>query len=150
LGGRGNEGVASLVDLTPGSIGYLEYAYALQKKDTIAFGLVQNKTGNFVGPNAESFKAAAANANWATTRDFYLIMTDAPGEQSYPITATTFILMYKQPKSPEGAAVAMDFLKWALENGQAQAESLDYVPLPPNVVQQIEAYWKVQFASTKD
>jgi phosphate transport system substrate-binding protein len=150
LGGKGNEGVASLVDLTPGSIGYVEYAYALQNRDTIAFGLVQNKTGNFVSPNAESFKAAAANADWMTTKDFYLIMTDAPGEQSYPIAATVFILMYKQPKSPERAAVALEFFRWVLENGQTQAESLDYVPLPPDVVQQIEVYWRAQFAGIKD
>ena len=77
-------------------------------------------------------------------------MTDAPGEQAYPIMATVFIWMYKQPKSPTGAAVAMDFLKWTLESGQASAESLDYVPLPPVLVQQIEVYWKAQFAGWKD
>lgn len=148
LGGKGNEGVASLVDLTKGSIGYVEYAYVLRNKQT-AYGLVQNKAGNFVKPNAVSFSAAATNADWVNARDFYMIMTDAPGAQAYPITATSFILMYKQPKSPESAAVAMDFIKWALESGQAQAESLDYVPLPPNVVQQIKAYWKAQFAGWK-
>jgi phosphate transport system substrate-binding protein len=148
LGGKGNEGVASLVDLTRGSIGYLEYAYVLRKKDT-AYGLVQNKAGNFVRPSADSFSAAAASADWVNAKDFYLIMTDAPGVQAYPITATVFILMYKHPKSPESAAVAIDFLKWTLESGQAQAESLDYVPLPPTVVQQIKAYWKTQFAGWK-
>jgi phosphate transport system substrate-binding protein len=148
LGGKGNEGVASLVDITSGSIGYLEYAYALQKKDTIAFGLVQNQAGNFVSPSAESFNVAASSADWTNTNDFFLVMTNATGEQAYPITAAVFVLMYKQPKSPESAA-AMDFLRWALENGQAQAESLDYVPLPPDLVKQIEAYWKAQFTGWK-
>ena len=73
-------------------------------------------------------------------------MTDAPGDNAYPITATTFVLMYKQPKSPEGTAIAMDFLRWSLESGQALAESLDYVPLPSALVQQIEAYWKANLA----
>jgi len=149
LGGRGNGGMASLVDLTPGSIGYLEYSYVMQKKGTIAYGLVQNKAGKFVNPCVESFKAAASNADWINAKDFFLIMTNAPGEQAYPITATVFVLMRKQPKSPEGAAVALDFLKWALERGQAQAESLDYMPLPPDLVNQILAYWKAQFASWK-
>jgi phosphate transport system substrate-binding protein len=148
IGRKGNDGIATLVDVTPGSIGYLEFAYVLQKK-AIAYGLVQNAAGNYVTPSAASFKAAAASADWVNAKDFYLIMTDAPGEQAYPITATVFILMYKQAKSAESAALAMDFLKWALENGQPQAESLDYVPLPPNLVQQIEAYWKSQFAGWK-
>lgn len=148
LGGKGNDGVASLVDLTPGSIGYLEYSYVLGKKD-IAFGLVQNKAGNFVGPSVQTFKAAASGADWSSAKDFFLIMTNAPGEQSYPITAATFILMYKQPKSSEGAATALDFFKWALEDGQAHAESLNYVPLAPTLVQQIEVYWKTNFTGWK-
>ena len=115
--------------------------YVLGKKG-IAFGLVQNKAGNFVGPSVETFKAAASSADWIGAEDFFLIMTNAPGEQSYPITAAVFILMYKQPKSPEGAAAALDFFKWALE-------SLNYVPLPPTLVQQIMAYWKSQFAGWK-
>jgi phosphate transport system substrate-binding protein len=148
VGGKGNEGVASLVDLTKGSIGYVEYAYVSQNKDT-AYGLVQNKAGNFVQPNAVSFGAAAANADWVNAKDFYLIMTDAPGAQAYPITATSFILMPKQPKSRESAAGVLDFMKWALESGRTQAESLDYVPLPPSLVQQIKAYWKAQFVGWK-
>lgn len=148
LGGKGNDGVASLVDFTKGSIGYLEYAYVLRKKD-IAYALVRNPAGNFVGPSGDSFRAAAENADWATTKDFYLIMTDAPGDQAYPITATVFILMPKQTKSAEGTVTALDFFKWALESGQPQAESLDYVPLPASVVRQIEAYWKAQFVSWK-
>ena len=148
LGRKGNDGVAALVDVTPGSIGYVEYAYASGKKG-LAFGLVQNKAGNYVGPSVETFKAAASSANWTEEESFFLIMTNAPGEQSYPITAAVFILMYKQPKSPERAGAALDFFKWALESGQTQAEALNYVPLPSTVVQQIKTYWKAQFAGWK-
>jgi phosphate transport system substrate-binding protein len=147
-GGRGNDGVASLVGLISGSIGYLEYTYALQKIDKISFAVVQNRAGNFVSP-AETFQAAALSADWKNARDFFLILTDAPGANAYPITATTFVLMYKQPKSPESAAIAVDFLRWSLENGRPQAESLDYVPLPSALVQQIEAYWKANASGSQ-
>jgi phosphate transport system substrate-binding protein len=146
LGGKGNDGVASLVGLIPGSIGYLEYAHALQKIDKISYGVVQNSAGNFVSPSAETFEAAALSADWKNAKDFFLILTDAPGANAYPITATTFVLMYKQPKLLESAAIAVDFMKWSLESGQPQAKSLDYVPLPSALVQQIEAYWKANFA----
>src|ERR1700761_2078136 len=149
LGGKGNDGVASLVALIPGSIGYLEYAYALQKLDKISYGAVQNSAGNFVSPGADTFQAAAASADWRGAKDFFLVMTDAPGANAYPITATTFVLMHKQSTSPESTAIAMDFLRWSLESGQALAESLDYVPLPSELVQQIEAYWQTSFASVK-
>ncbi|MGY4480566.1 phosphate ABC transporter substrate-binding protein PstS [Bradyrhizobium sp. USDA 3364] len=145
LGGRGNDGVASLVGLIPGAIGYLEYAYALQRLDRISFGLVQNGAGNFVTPDAASFQAAASSADWKTTQDFYLVLTNAPGEDAYPITATTFVLMHKQPKSPDRSAVAIDFLRWSLENGKSQAALLNYVPLPPALIGQIEAYWQHNF-----
>ena len=149
LGGKGNDGVASLVGLIPGSIGYLEYAYALQKIDKISFGVVQNSAGNFISPGAETFQAAAASADWKNTKDFFLIMTDAPGANAYPITATTFALMYKQPKSPENTAIAIDFMRWSLETGRSQAESLNYVPLPSVLVQQIETYWQASFTGFK-
>jgi phosphate transport system substrate-binding protein len=146
LGGKGNDGVASLVAMVPGSIGYLEYAYALQKLDKISYGVVQNSAGNFVSPSASTFQAAASSADWNNARDFFLIMTDAPGTDAYPITATTFVLMYKRPKSPENTAVTMDFLRWSLESGQSQAEQLHYVPLPQALVQQVEAYWNANLA----
>jgi phosphate transport system substrate-binding protein len=149
LGGKGNDGVASLLALIPGSIGYLEYAYALQKLDRISYGAVQNSAGNFVSPGTETFQAAAASADWRNARDFFLVMTDAPGANAYPITATTFVLMHKQSRSPDSTAVAMDFLRWSLESGQTLAESLDYVPLPSELVQQIEAYWQISFAGLK-
>jgi phosphate transport system substrate-binding protein len=147
-GGKGNEGVAAFVNQTKDSIGYVEYTYALQYK--MAYGVVQNKANVFIKPSAEAFQAAAASADWPAAKDFNLVMTDAPGEKSYPITATVFIIMYKQPKNPQQAAVAMGFFRWALTNGQKQAEGLDYVPLPASLVQQIESYWKAQFVGTND
>lgn len=142
LGGKGNDGVASLVSLVPGAIGYLEYTYALQRLDRISFGVVQNNAGNFVVPDAASFQAAASSADWKAEKDFHLVLTNAPGEDAYPITATTFVLMPKAPKSEERSAATIDFMRWSLENGKSQAETLNYVPLPPALVDQIERYWQ--------
>lgn len=143
LGGKGNEGVAAYVKQVPNAIGYVEYAYVMQNK--MSYGLVQNKAGNFIAPNAQSFQAAAATADWSNAKDFDLVMTDAPGAQAYPVTATTFIIMYKQPKDAGRSKTVRDFFKWALESGQTQANALDYVPLPPALVQQIETYWAKNF-----
>ena len=143
LGGKGNEGVASYVQQVKGSIGYIELAYALQNK--MAYVSLQNAAGNWVQPSAASFQAAAAGADWKNASDFNLVITDAPGADAWPITATNFILMYKQPKDAQRSQHTLDFFKWAFESGQAQAESLDYVPLPPDLVQQIEAYWASEF-----
>lgn len=142
VGGKGNEGVAAYVKQIPGSIGYVELAYSLQNKMT--FGAVQNAAGKFVQPSRESFQAAAASADWKNAKDFYLIITNAPGEGSWPIAATNFILMYKQPKDAARSKNALAFFKWALENGKAQAEALDFVPLPEELVKQIEAYWAAE------
>jgi phosphate transport system substrate-binding protein len=142
VGGKGNEGVAAYVNRIKGSIGYVEYAYVLQNK--MAYGLMQNLAGKFVKPETASFQAAAASADWAKTKDFYLVLTNAPGDQAFPVTAATFILMYKQPKDPAGSKTAMAFFKWCLENGQKDAEQLDYVPLPDPLVKQIEAYWQAE------
>lgn len=143
-GGKGNEGVAALVVRTRNSIGYVEYAYVLQSK--LTYGLVQNKAGKFVKPDAQSFRAAAAGVDWAKIRDFYLVMTDSPGVDAYPIAATAFVLMPKTAKSPARTKAAFDFFRWVLENGQKSATDLEYVPLPPDLVAQIEAYWKSAFA----
>src|SRR5215475_3181565 len=145
LGGKGNDGVASLVSLIPGSIGYLEYTYALQRLDKISFGAVQNRAGNFVIPDVASFQAAATNADWRTAKDFHLVLTNAPGDDAYPITATTFVVMHKQPPSPERSAAAIDFIRWSLENGKSQAQVLNYVPLPAALIDQIESYWQQNF-----
>lgn len=143
VGGKGNEGVAAYVNRLKNSIGYVEYAYVLQNKMT--YGSVQNKAGNFVEPNAKSFQAAAATADWSKAQDFDLVMTDAAGPDAYPVTATTFIVMYKQPKNAAQSKAAIAFFRWALEKGQSQAQSLDYVPLPEPLVKQIESYWSTNF-----
>ena len=143
VGGKGNEGVAAYVNRIKNSIGYVEYAYVLQNKMT--FGQVQNKAGQLIKPSTETFQAAAASADWKNAQDFYLVMTDAPGEKAYPITATVFIIMYKTPKDAARSKAAFDFFRWALESGQSLAESLDYVPLPPALVQHIENYWRSEF-----
>lgn len=143
VGGKGNEGVASYVKQIKGSIGYVELAYALQNQ--MAYASLQNAAGNWVLPSAESFQAAAAGADWASAKDFNLVITNANGAQAWPITATNFILMYKQPKDATRSADTRAFFKWAFENGQAQAQALDYVPLPPALVQQVEAYWAAEF-----
>ena len=127
VGGKGNEGVAAYVNRIPNSIGYVEYAYVLQNKMT--FAQVQNKAGKFITPDPKSFQAAAATADWATAKDFFLVMTDAPGADAYPVTATTFVLMYKKPKDAARSKAALKFFTWALESGQPQANALDYVPL---------------------
>lgn len=138
VGGKGNEGVANYVKQIPNSVGYVEYAYVLQNKMTYA--LVQNAAGSFVAPSADSFKAAAASADWTHAQDFNLVMTNAPGADAYPITASTFVLMPKTPKNKASSDAAIAFFRWALEKGQAQANALDYVPLPDALVKQIEAY----------
>ncbi|UNK49442.1 phosphate ABC transporter substrate-binding protein PstS [Lysobacter sp. S4-A87] len=143
VGGKGNEGVASYVQQIKGSVGYVELAYAAQNKMT--YTSLQNAAGNWVQPSAESFQAAAEGADWANAKDFNLVITNASGAQAWPITATNFILMYKQPKDAKRSADTLAFFKWAFENGQAQAQSLDYVPLPPALVQQVEAYWAAEF-----
>ena len=139
IGGKGNEGVAAYVKQIKGSIGFVELAYALQNK--MSFTAVKNSAGNFVQPNAASFQAAAAGANWTKQPDFYNVITNAPGAQSWPITATTFVLMHQQPKNAKESKDALDFFKWSLENGQSEAKALDYIPLPANLVKQIETYW---------
>ena len=146
VGGKGNEGVASYVQRIAGAIGYVEYAYALQNKMTSV--LVQNRDGEFVHGNAEAFKAAAANADWSKAPGFYLILTDQPGKNAWPISGATFILMHKSQAKPEVAKEVLKFFNWAYgAEGDKLADSLDYVPLPDNVVKQIETSWK---ANIKD
>ncbi len=139
VGGKGNEGVAAYVKQIKNSIGYVELAYALQNK--MAYASMKNRAGKFVEPSQESFQAAAAGADWINSKDFFLVITDAPGAASWPIAASSFVLMYKQPKDAARTKTALDFFKWALEKGQPQAKALDYVALPDPLVKQIEAYW---------
>ena len=143
IGGKGNEGVAAYVKQIKGGIGYVELAYALQ--NAMPYASLQNAAGQWVQPNADTFAAAAASADWTSATDFNLVITNAPGEQAWPITATNFMLMHKQPKDPARSQATLAFFKWAFEQGQPQAQALHYVPLPPELVQQIEAYWAAEF-----
>ena len=140
IGAKGNEGVANNVQQTKGAIGYVEYAYAKQNK--MASVDMVNKEGKTVKPDASAFQAAAANADWAKSDHYYVILTDQPGAESWPIAGATFILMYKEPVDPAAAATALKFFSWAYAKGDQAAEALDYVPLPQAVVNQIENTWK--------
>jgi phosphate transport system substrate-binding protein len=142
VGAKGNEGAAGNVAQLPGSIGYVEYAYA--KQNHLAHVKMQNKAGQTVEPTVEAFRSAASNADWngAAKDNFYIILVDQPGAQSWPITATTYILMYKNPSDPKASQDALKFFQWSLEKGDQLALGLDYVPLPENAVKAIEASWK--------
>ena len=139
IGGKGNEGVAAYTKQIKGAIGYVELSYAITNK--LNYTAVRNRTGNFIVPSKESIKAAAASAEWGDVKDFSLVITDPPGEQAYPISATNFILMYKNPKNAERSKEALTFFEWAYANGDASAEALGYVALPTELTQQIKAYW---------
>ena len=142
-GGKGNEGVSAFVQRLPNSIGYVEYAYAKQNK--MSYVVLQNKDGSFVKPDDDSFKAAAAGADWS--KSFHQVLTDQPGKSSWPITGATFILMHKAQGKPENAANALKFFDWAYANGDKAAEELDYVPLPAQVKDLVRKHWG---ASIKD
>ncbi|MGH6935454.1 MAG: phosphate ABC transporter substrate-binding protein PstS [Methylocella sp.] len=139
IGAKGNEGVANNTAQTKGAIGYVEYAYAKQNK--LTFTDVINKDGKRVAPDATSFQAAAANADWANAPGFYQILTDQAGAKSWPIASATFILVHAAPEDPAAAAEALKFFSWAYEKGGNQAEELDYVPLPVAVVALIKKTW---------
>ncbi|HXR62323.1 MAG TPA: phosphate ABC transporter substrate-binding protein PstS [Rudaea sp.] len=145
VGGKGNEGVAAYARQIKDSIGYVEYAYALQNK--LTYTQMQNHAGKWIKPDKAAFSAAAATADWKSAKDFNLIMTDAPGEGAWPITATTWAIMYKTPKDAAHSKTAFEFFQWSFEHGQKEADSLDYVALPETLVRQIEAYWKSDFKS---
>ena len=140
VGGKGNEGVASYVQRLKGSIGYVEYAYALQNK--MAYAQLQNKAGKFVKPDSETFQAAAAGADWAGTPGFNLMLTDQTGENSWPITGATFILVYRKQEKPEVGKEVLKFFDWAYRHGGKLAEQLDYVPMPASVVKLVQETWK--------
>jgi phosphate transport system substrate-binding protein len=139
IGGKGNEGVASYVERVKGSIGYVEYAYALQNK--MASAMLRNHDGFYVAPTSATFQAAAANADWADAPGFYMVLTDQPGKTSWPITGASFILVYKEQAKPETGKAVLTFFDWAYHHGQKMAESLDYVPIPPKVVKLVEETW---------
>ena len=145
VGGKGNEGVASYVDRIKGSIGYVEYAYALQNK--MSYAKLQNHDGHYVAPTSETFQAAAAGADWAHADGFYMVLTNQPGANSWPITGATFILVYNTQDKPATGKAVLSFFDWAYHNGGKMAENLDYVPMPKSVVSLVEQTWS---ANIKD
>jgi phosphate transport system substrate-binding protein len=138
-GGKGNEGVAATVKQVPNSIGYVEYAYA--KQNAIPYALLQNKAGKYPQPDNKAFQAAAASADWNSAPGFGISLTNQAGEEAWPITAPTFVLVYKSPEKPEQTAEVLKFFDWAYKSGDKLAADLDYVPLPDNVVAMIHAAW---------
>ena len=136
-GGKGNEGVSAFVQRLPNSIGYVEYAYAKQNKMT--YTLLKNKDGQFVAPDADNFKAAAAGADWS--KSFFQVLTDLGGKDAWPISGATFILMYKAQDKPANAANSLKFFEWAYVNGDKMADELEYVPLPTSVKDLVRKSW---------
>ena len=136
-GGKGNEGVSAFVQRLPNSIGYVEYAYAKQNKMT--YTLLKNKDGNFVAPDADNFKAAAAGADWS--KSFFQVLTDQAGKEAWPISGATFIMMYKTQDKPASAANSLKFFDWAYGNGDKMADDLEYVPLPTPVKEMVRKSW---------
>ncbi len=139
IGGKGNEGVAAYVKQIKGGIGYVELTYALQSK--MSYAMLQNAAGKFVSPNEASFQAAADSAEWDKAVDFNLVITNAPGDGAWPIAATVFVMMAKQPKSAANAKAALAYFDWVFANGAAQASKLHYVSLPAKVQAQAKAHW---------
>ena len=145
MGGKGNEGVAANVKSIKNSIGYVEYAYAKQNK--MDYVQMKNHDGHFVAPDDVNFKAAAANAKWKAEENFYQVLTNQVGKDSWPISGATFILMHAKQDNAESAKDVLKFFDWAYSNGDKLATELDYVPLPDSVKKQIRDAWKVQIKS---
>jgi phosphate transport system substrate-binding protein len=139
IGAKGNEGVANQTTQTSGAIGYVEYAYV--KQTNMTYTRLLNHDGKYVAPEAKAFQAAAASADWAKAEGYYLILTDQPGAESWPITGASFILMHADSKDSI-ATSALKFFDWAYKSGQKMAEDLDYLPLPDKVVKLVETTWQ--------
>src|SRR6201994_2635708 len=145
VGAKGNEGVAGNIAQTKNSIGYVEYAYAKQNK--LTYTALVNKAGKTVQPTNDAFVAAASNADWANAPGYFLILTDQPGDKSWPIVASTFILMHKDATDKAASQEAIKFFKYAFEKGAKSAEELDYVPMPDSVIKLIEKTWSSEIKS---
>jgi len=145
VGAKGNEGVSGNISQTKNSIGYVEYAYAKQNK--LTYTALVNKGGKTVQPTVEAFQAAASNADWTHAPGYYVILTDQPGDKSWPITASTFILMHKDATDKAASQEAIKFFRWAFANGGKMAEELDYISMPDNVVKLIEKTWSAEIKS---
>lgn len=145
VGAKGNEGVAGNIAQAKNSIGYVEYAYAKQNK--LTYTALINKAGKTIKPTNEAFQAAASNADWTNAPGYYLILTDQPGDKSWPIVASTFILLHKDATDKAASKEAIKFFKFAFEKGAKSAEDLDYIPMPDSVVKQIEKTWTSEVKS---
>jgi len=145
-GGQGNEGVSNYMQQLQGSIGYVEYAYAVQNK--IVFALLKNQAGNFVSPSVDTFQAAAANADWANAQSYYVVLVDQPGDQSWPITGASFVIVYKEQADPLKARAMLSFFDWCFKYGQQMAKESDYVPVPDSLVVMVEKSWSDQIVSS--
>lgn len=146
FGGKGNDGVAALVKQQNGAIGYLEYAFI--KQQNLNYALIQNQAGKYPQPNLASFEAAAANADWDKALGYFLILNDQPGDNSWPIAATSFIIVPRQVDDPAQLQAVLQFFNWAFKNGQAAARALDYATLPPNLVKKINLDWQLLLSTT--
>jgi phosphate transport system substrate-binding protein len=142
IGAKGNEGVANNVANTKGAIGYVEYAYAKQNK--LTHTKMVNKAGKTVEPSSASFQAAAASADWNSQPGYGVILANQPGDQSWPMTAATWILLYKKPQDAAATGEALKFFAWSYAKGDKSAEELDYVPMPDKVVKDIEKMWSAE------
>ncbi|MDH3318906.1 MAG: phosphate ABC transporter substrate-binding protein PstS [Betaproteobacteria bacterium] len=142
VGGKGNEGVANYVSRIDGAIGYVEYAYAKQNK--LATAKLVNREGTTVSPNENSFKSAAAGADWRKTPGMAVLLTNQPGKLAWPITGASFILMHTKQQNPERGREVLKFFDWAFASGDRMAAELDYVPMPESVVVLIKSAWKAQ------
>ena len=146
VGGKGNEGVANYVARINGSIGYVEYAFAKQNK--LSYAQMFNKDGAVVTPNDDSFKAAAAGADWNSVPGMGVVLTNQPGKASWPMTGASFILIHKVQEKPEHGKEVLKFFEWSFKNGARMADELDYVPMPDPVVKLIQSVWKSQIKDT--
>jgi phosphate transport system substrate-binding protein len=142
IGGKGNEGVAANVQRIKGSIGYVEWAYA--KKNKLAHTQLKNKDGQYLQPDDENFKAAAASAEWTRTPGFAVVLTDTAGKKSWPITGVSYILMHRSQADAAKGKEVVKFFDYAYKNGDAAAAELDYVPMPDSVVKLVQGAWKAQ------
>jgi phosphate transport system substrate-binding protein len=146
VGGKGNEGVASYIQRIDGAIGYVEYAYAKQNKVSVA--KMSNRDGNIIAPGDDTFAGAAAGADWSKAPGMYLMLTDQPGKNSWPMTGASFILMHKVQDKPENAKEVLKFFEWSFKNGARMADELNYVPMPDPVIKLIQSAWKSQLKDT--
>lgn len=140
VGGKGNEGVAAQVQRIKGAFGYVEYAYA--KKNKIAHAQVKNRDGVFVQPSDDTFKAAAANADWNAAPGMYLLLTHQTGKDSWPATGASFILMHRQQSDALTGRAILKFFDWSYKNGSKMSEELEYVHMPQSVIKLVQDNWK--------